>query len=330
MSDGDATGAEQRRLAEADAGVPWRRWGPYLSERQWGTVREDYSADGDAWVVLHPRPGPLARVPLGRGRHRRVQRRPAAAVPRAGAVERPRPDPQGAALRPDQRRGQPRRGRQGVLLLPRRHAHPLVPAACSTSTRSGSSRTATSSRRTARAGRTEFEYELLDTGVFDDEPLLRRASSSTPRPAPEDILMRVTVHNRGPEAADLHLLPDAVVPQHLVLGRNGAAADRCRECAGVAASAGIVVDAEHARARPPVAAAAGGARAGALHRERDQRRAALRHRERIAVRQGRHRPVRRRTGDAGAVNPARRRHQGRRPLRARRSRPADRPRSGSG
>ena len=41
--------AEARRLAEARQGVPWRRWGPYLSERQWGTVREDYSADGNAW-----------------------------------------------------------------------------------------------------------------------------------------------------------------------------------------------------------------------------------------------------------------------------------------
>ncbi|HLI57177.1 MAG TPA: glucosidase [Actinomycetota bacterium] len=45
-------GAEARRLAEADAqpGVPWRRWGPYLSERAWGTVREDYSPDGEAWT----------------------------------------------------------------------------------------------------------------------------------------------------------------------------------------------------------------------------------------------------------------------------------------
>jgi hypothetical protein len=43
--------AEQRRLEEARAHsiVPWRRWGPYLSERQWGTVREDYSPDGTAW-----------------------------------------------------------------------------------------------------------------------------------------------------------------------------------------------------------------------------------------------------------------------------------------
>ena len=41
--------AEQSRLAEAGKGTPWRKWGPYLSERQWGTVREDYSEHGDAW-----------------------------------------------------------------------------------------------------------------------------------------------------------------------------------------------------------------------------------------------------------------------------------------
>ncbi|WFS04161.1 MGH1-like glycoside hydrolase domain-containing protein [Rhizobium tumorigenes] len=41
--------AEGQRLQEIKRGVAWRRWGPYVSERQWGTVREDYSADGDAW-----------------------------------------------------------------------------------------------------------------------------------------------------------------------------------------------------------------------------------------------------------------------------------------
>ncbi|WP_207855954.1 hypothetical protein [Sulfurisoma sediminicola] len=41
---------EQKRLNEArEAGIPWKKWGPYLSERQWGTVREDYSDNGDAW-----------------------------------------------------------------------------------------------------------------------------------------------------------------------------------------------------------------------------------------------------------------------------------------
>ena len=41
---------EQKRLNDArEAGIPWKKWGPYLSERQWGTVREDYSDDGNAW-----------------------------------------------------------------------------------------------------------------------------------------------------------------------------------------------------------------------------------------------------------------------------------------
>src|ERR1700738_5391206 len=46
---GAAGTAEGARLEEIHRGVRWRRWGPYLSERQWGTVREDYSANGDAW-----------------------------------------------------------------------------------------------------------------------------------------------------------------------------------------------------------------------------------------------------------------------------------------
>jgi hypothetical protein len=41
--------SEELRLDETrEKGVPWKRWGPYLSERQWGTVREDYSGNGDA------------------------------------------------------------------------------------------------------------------------------------------------------------------------------------------------------------------------------------------------------------------------------------------
>ncbi len=73
------------------------------------------------------RPGALARLPLGRGRHRRRLRRAPAAVPGAGAMERRRPDSQGADVRAHEQRGQPRRGRQGVLVLPRQHAHALLP-----------------------------------------------------------------------------------------------------------------------------------------------------------------------------------------------------------
>ena len=59
--------AEQERLAEAAAGTPWRKWGPYLSERQWGTVREDYSHNGDAWNYFSHDQARSARLPLGRG-----------------------------------------------------------------------------------------------------------------------------------------------------------------------------------------------------------------------------------------------------------------------
>ena len=41
--------ARKPRLEQAREGIAWRKWGPYLSERQWGTVREDYSKDGNAW-----------------------------------------------------------------------------------------------------------------------------------------------------------------------------------------------------------------------------------------------------------------------------------------
>ncbi len=75
---------------------------------------------------LHPRAGAQPGLPLGRGRHRRLLRHESALVPRRVAVERPRPHPQGAAVRPHQRRGQPRRGRQGTLFPSRRAALPRL------------------------------------------------------------------------------------------------------------------------------------------------------------------------------------------------------------
>src|ERR1700712_4589783 len=47
-----AVDGEAARIAQMHQTLAWRHWGPYLSERQWGTVREDYSADGDAWNFL--------------------------------------------------------------------------------------------------------------------------------------------------------------------------------------------------------------------------------------------------------------------------------------
>jgi hypothetical protein len=67
--------AEEIRLAVArERGTPRRRWGPYLSERQWGTVREDYSRDGDARNYFTHDQARSRAYPLGRGRARRSER----------------------------------------------------------------------------------------------------------------------------------------------------------------------------------------------------------------------------------------------------------------
>ena len=119
--------AEDKRLEESrDRKSHWKRWGPYVSERAWGTVREDYSANGDRLGVSAARSRPLQGLPLERGRHRRHLRPPPAHLLRAGAVEREGPHPEGAPLRPHRQRRQSRRGREGILLLPRQHAHALL------------------------------------------------------------------------------------------------------------------------------------------------------------------------------------------------------------
>ena len=201
-----AHGVEADRLVEARAGVPWKRWGPYLSERQWGTVREDYSDNGDAWSYFTHDQAPLARLQVGRGRHRRLLRRPPAAVLRHRAVERRRPDPEGADVRADQRRGQPRRGREGVLLLPRRHADELVPASTGTAIRSAEYPYDDLVATNRDAAADEFEYELLDTGVFDDDRYVD-VDVEYAKAAPEDVHVRITLANRGAEPATVHLLP---------------------------------------------------------------------------------------------------------------------------
>ena len=81
--------AEQKRLNdEREAGIPWKKWGPYLSERQWGTVREDYSENGDAWNYFTHDQARARAYKLGRGWARRAVRRQATPVLCTGVVER--------------------------------------------------------------------------------------------------------------------------------------------------------------------------------------------------------------------------------------------------
>ena len=161
------------------------------------------------------------RLPLGRGRPRSASATITSCLCFALALwNGAGPDPEGAPVRADRARGQSRRGRQGVLLLPRRDADPLlhagalqVPAARVPvrATRRGESR---------GAAATSPSSSSLDTGVLRRRPLLRRVRrvrEGDPGRHPDPHHRRRTA---DPTPATLHLLPHALVPQHLVWGRD--------------------------------------------------------------------------------------------------------------
>jgi hypothetical protein len=197
--------AERDRLAEARGGVPWRAWGPYLSERQWGTVREDYSADGDAWSYFsHDQARSRAyrwgedgiagisddgqrlcfALALWNGRDPILKERLFGLTNREGNHGEDVKEyyfyldatPTSSYLR--------------YLYKYPQAAYPYDDLVTTNRARS----------------RTEFEYELLDTGVFDDDRYFD-VEVEYAKASPTDIGARITVHNRGPEAAELHLLP---------------------------------------------------------------------------------------------------------------------------
>ena len=284
--------AERSRLAEADARRALAALGPVPERAPVGHRARGLQPRRQRLGLLHPRPGALARLPLGRGRPRRHLRRQAAPVLRAGAVERQRPDPQGAAVRPHQQRGQPRRGRQGVLLLPRLARRRTRTCGTSTSTRRRRSPTTTSSRPTAARSRpsssTSCSTPASSTSDRYFDVFVEYAKAS-----PEDMLIRITVSQPRPGAGDAARAADALVPQHLVVaGRHAARARRSARSAGRARHASVVAR-RHARARAS-ACSTRGRRAAAVHRERDQHRSGSSDEPNAhALRQGRHQRLRR-------------------------------------
>ncbi len=263
--------------------------------------------------ILPARPCPIARLSLERGRHRRHLRSQAGDLPRADAVERAGPDPEGALLRPHRPRGQPRRGRQGVLLLPRLDADPFlhadavqVPAAGLPVRRTGRAQ----SRPHARRARVRADRHRH----LRRPPLLRRHG-------------RIRQGRRGrPADADHHRQPrprgraaaraaDGVVPQHVVvvLGRGEA-----RTAGASADGRGLGAAGRDAAVRHALRVLRGAA-AAAVHRERDQHPPPVRRPRRPGLPQGRDQRFPG-AGRHGRDQRRRRRHQGGSALRDRRAR----------
>ncbi len=194
----------------------WRKWGPYVSERQWGTVREDYSADGDAWSYLphdHARSRAYRWGEDGIGGFCDAKQH---ALHGRRAVERPGPDPEGAHVRAEQPRGQSRRGRQGTLLLSRRGADlQLRPHALQVSAGGLSLRPAWC-RRTRRRDRRQPEFEIIDTGMFDDDRYFD-VDIEYAKAGADDILLRPHgQQSRARGGGDPRAAP-GLVPQQLEL-----------------------------------------------------------------------------------------------------------------
>jgi hypothetical protein len=199
--------AEHRRLAEPSTGIvpPWRKWGCYVSERAWGTVREDYSANGDAWNYL---PHDKARSKAYRwgedgiaglcDRYQLLVFSPAFWNGRDPILK----ERMFGLTSSEGNRGEDVKeyyfyldatpsGSYMKLLY--KYPHAEYPYA----------RLLDENRRLAGGG---MEFELLDTGVFDGDRYFDIVIEYA-KADPEDICIRVESFNRGPDAAELHFLP---------------------------------------------------------------------------------------------------------------------------
>jgi len=199
-------GAERRRLEEANANaVPWKRWGPYLSERQWGTVREDYSATGEAWDYFphdHARSRAYRWGEDGIAGISDDKQRLCFAVALWNGADPILKERLFGLSNAEGNHGEdvkehyyyldctPTHSFMRYLYKYPQHAFPYTDLV------------ETNRRRSRR----ELEYELIDTGAFDGDRYFD-VFVEYAKATPDDILIRITVQNRGPDPAPLHVLP---------------------------------------------------------------------------------------------------------------------------
>src|SRR6266568_3154815 len=226
--------AESRRLAAANANTePWRRFGPYLSERQWGTVREDYSPHGNAWGYLphdHARSRAYRWGEDGIAGISDDQQRLCLSLAMWNGKDPILKERIFGLTNGEGNHGEDAKELYYYLDATPTHSYLKMLYKYPQREFPYARLVEENGRRKGDSGQPEFE--LLDTGIFDDDRYFD-VFVEYAKAEPEEILMRVTVHNRGPEAATIHLLPqlwfrntwswkpDAKKPQ-LSLGKSGA------------------------------------------------------------------------------------------------------------
>jgi hypothetical protein len=200
------TDPEQSRLQEAHGNtMPWYRWGPYLSERQWGTVREDYSSDGDAWDYF-PHDHARSRAYrwgedglLGLCDNQGQMCFALALWNEADSILKERLF---GLTNAEGNHGED--VKEYYFFLDNTPTHSYMKALYKYPQRAFpfTDLVATNHNRS----REEPEYELIDTGIFAENRYFD-ITIEYAKADPLDIIIRIAVTNRGPEVAPLHLLP---------------------------------------------------------------------------------------------------------------------------
>jgi hypothetical protein len=198
--------AEQKRLEEAREGkVPWKQWGPYLSERQWGTVREDYSEGGDAWNFFthdHARSRAYRWGEDGIAGISDDKQRLCFALALWNGKDSILKERLFGLTNSEGNHGEDVKEYYFYLDSTPTHSYMKYLYKYPQAAYPYADLIETNRRRT----RDEMEYELLDTGVFNDNRYFD-VFVEYAKDGPEDILVKITAYNRGPESAELHLLP---------------------------------------------------------------------------------------------------------------------------
>lgn len=194
------------RLEAARTGkVPWKKWGPYLSERQWGTVREDYSENGDAWSFFthdHARSRAYRWGEDGIAGISDEKQHLCLALALWNGKDFILKERLFGLTNSEGNHGEDVKEYYFYLDSTPTHSYMKYLYKYPQAAYPYADLVETNRRRT----RNDMEYELLDTGVFDEDRYFD-VFVEYAKAGPEDILVRITAINRGPEAAELHLLP---------------------------------------------------------------------------------------------------------------------------